>query len=105
MSSVNSCDTLSMVQTYEPELEAPAKPRAVGFETDVEANNASERSLESAMSSMIGEKTSRPGSVEHILEWDVVDDPANPRNWPFWERCYGTMIPSIACFVVFVCPF
>ncbi|KAK6344438.1 hypothetical protein TWF696_008075 [Orbilia brochopaga] len=34
------------------------------------------------------------------LDFDGPDDKRNAKNWPLWERIYGTVLPSIACFIV-----
>jgi hypothetical protein len=33
-------------------------------------------------------------------EWDSVDDPGNPRNWPTWKKVFHTAIPALYGFVV-----
>ncbi|KAF3910168.1 hypothetical protein ABW21_db0200465 [Orbilia brochopaga] len=34
------------------------------------------------------------------LKFDGPDDKRNAKNWPLWERLYGTLVPSIACFII-----
>lgn len=34
------------------------------------------------------------------LEWDGLDDPENPHNWPTWKKWYTTMTVAMLCLVV-----
>ncbi|KAL9092394.1 MAG: hypothetical protein Q9159_000902 [Coniocarpon cinnabarinum] len=43
---------------------------------------------------------SSPSLKSKLPTWDGPDDPANPRNWPMWERVFGVFVPSWYSFVV-----
>jgi hypothetical protein len=45
------------------------------------------------------------GKAPTFSEWDSVDDPGNPRNWPTWKKIFHTAIPALYGFVVSVLPF
>lgn len=34
------------------------------------------------------------------LVWDDDADPDNPRNWPQWQRIYGTAIPALQLLIM-----
>lgn len=47
------------------------------------------------------------GSQEDVpeaisLDWDGLDDSANPKNWPLGKRVFNTILPAIFAFVMYV---
>jgi len=45
------------------------------------------------------QKNESDARIPPIDDWDGVDDPENPWNWPTWKRCYHTFIPAGIAFV------
>jgi hypothetical protein len=39
-------------------------------------------------------------AVRGELDWESPTDPANPQNWPLWQRIFATTVPALQCLVM-----
>jgi len=56
--------------------------------------------------SKASQRTQRSGRADPrtptvVQDWDGVDDPDNPLNWPTAKKIYHTLIPALQCFTMY----
>ncbi|KAJ6259541.1 hypothetical protein Dda_5178 [Drechslerella dactyloides] len=72
------------------------RPNSLTDEASTLRDGGAEEKVDNVQHSEQQEESINPDD----LDFDGPDDERNAKNWPLWERIYGTVLPSIACFIV-----